>query len=530
MNDRRVVETGIIVRGAAPPAEPSPWWWDGAVYAYVLSALAFVFSRSGTDPDLWGHLRFGRDFWLTWSVNRPDPYSFVSAGREWFNHEWLAEALSWTAWAWWGSAGLVALKTAIGLTIAVLMLRHLRRRGVVVPLAAILVALGCVILALGLYNIRPQAFTYLCFALELLILERADRGHTRWSWVLVPLFALWANLHGGFLAGLGILGVFALGSLAEALVSTGEGRLVERVLRRPLVWVAAASALATWLNPYGPRLWVFLRTAFAARGEIAEWNPIQVGSAPGIIFLGLAIATWVSVALTPRKVSPARLVALFVTTVAPLMAIRHAPLFALAFMVLAAEHLAATVHGVEEVAAGQASAASADRGVGRRLVVAAMLAQAVGILVFLPGNFSCIAVEEGMPARAVALLRASGVRGNLALVFDWGEYAIWHLSPAIKVGIDGRRETLYEDDVYWRDYRFTFALGDDWDRLLGEGPVDLVLTSRHFPVFSAMKRRADWELVYEDETSGLFARRDSVPAERLRLTPVPIWANAPCFP
>ena len=52
-----------------------------------------------------------------------------------------------------------------------------------------------------------------------------------------------------------------------------------------------------------------------------------------------------------------------------------------------------------------------------------------------------------VPARAIGLLEQSGVEGNLAVYFDWGEYAIWHLQPGIKVGMDGRRETVYPDSA-----------------------------------------------------------------------------------
>jgi hypothetical protein len=29
--------------------------------------------------------------------------------------------------------------------------------------------------------------------------------------------------------------------------------------------------------------------------------------------------------------------------------------------------------------------------------------------------------------------------------FNWGEYAIWHLGPRLRVSIDGRRETVYSE-------------------------------------------------------------------------------------
>jgi hypothetical protein len=35
--------------------------------------------------------------------------------------------------------------------------------------------------------------------------------------------------------------------------------------------------------------------------------------------------------------------------------------------------------------------------------------------------------------------------GTLVTLFDWGEYALWHLGPSFKVSIDGRRETVYSD-------------------------------------------------------------------------------------
>jgi hypothetical protein len=53
-------------------------------------------------------------------------------------------------------------------------------------------------------------------------------------------------------------------------------------------------------------------------------------------------------------------------------------------------------------------------------------------------------VPDPMP---VAALQRAQARGRLITWFDWGEYAIWHLGPDLKVSIDGRRETIYSEDV-----------------------------------------------------------------------------------
>jgi hypothetical protein len=44
---------------------------------------------------------------------------------------------------------------------------------------------------------------------------------------------------------------------------------------------------------------------------------------------------------------------------------------------------------------------------------------------------------------AAAALRSPQARGRLIVEFNWGEYAIWHMAPRLRVSVDGRRETVY---------------------------------------------------------------------------------------
>src|SRR6185503_13838357 len=45
--------------------------------------------------------------------------------------------------------------------------------------------------------------------------------------------------------------------------------------------------------------------------------------------------------------------------------------------------------------------------------------------------------------RAASFLRENQATGRLVVWFDWGEYVSWHFGPALKVSMDGRRETVY---------------------------------------------------------------------------------------
>ena len=80
-----------------------------------------------TDPDVWGHLRFGLDWWRTGTLPSVDPYSFTQ-GRPWVNHEWLSEAAMAGAYRIGGTIGLVALKAAILGGVLALLARRLSNR------------------------------------------------------------------------------------------------------------------------------------------------------------------------------------------------------------------------------------------------------------------------------------------------------------------------------------------------------------------------------------------------------------------
>src|SRR5262245_45278561 len=89
--------------------------YEASFLFLIISTAVSVFSRTLADPDLWGHVKFGEDLWLTGRITRPDPYSYLTANQFWINHEWLAETIFYLAYATAGPLGLIVLKTVISL-------------------------------------------------------------------------------------------------------------------------------------------------------------------------------------------------------------------------------------------------------------------------------------------------------------------------------------------------------------------------------------------------------------------------------
>lgn len=484
----------------AHPETAKAMWKFGTLFL-TFSLIFVVLTPTQADPDLWGHLRFGLDLFRTGAIAQIDPYSYLTAGHRWINHEWLAEAAFAVTWLLGGAAGLVALKVTVGLLTFGLVYAGTHRQAHGLVSAALLLFTLVITLWPGLSTVRPHMFTFLLFSLTLLIVQRAEGGDYRWLWATPAVVALWVNLHGGVLAGLGVLTAWGI---AHSAANRGSWRRIAP----PLLLALTASCV----NPYGPTLPLFLlETATVPRPEIVEWHPLELGSALGLFYLMLLTLAVTGLIFSRRPRSPALTIVFAIVALVPFTGERHLPLFALTALLFCGDHIADVW----------------NRNFKRyhlrsRLAWAAPLAVVpalVGLAFLVPGTaqFGKIAVADGLfPTEAVDVLGRSGIEANLAVDFSWGQYVIWHVGPTVKVSVDGRRETVYPEDVYRENLDFMFGLGD-WDRVIERPETHLALVGKSYPAYNLMALRADWVPVYEDSISALFARRGSRLIEPLRL-------------
>jgi hypothetical protein len=477
------------------------------IAALTLALLWLMLAPTVADPDLWGHLRYGLDNLASREVLRTDAYSYLSEPGTWVNHEWLAEVSFGLAYLAGGQAGLVALKLLLAFASLAAIYAAARERGAGIAGACV----ACLGTAAGLRPIlgavRPQMFTVLGFAVLLLILVLRER-HPRVVWWLVPLYIMWTNAHGGFLAGVAILG---LAVIVEGLLGMQRAGSLGALLRGPFLPLTAAgltSLLATLVNPYGFGLWTFLlETATVARPEIVEWQPLA-SFATFAVFVGAltALGLW-ALYRSGRPRSTLLLVIYVVSIVMTTVAVRHMLFFAIAWGVLHADHLdAAGSWMLHRFHPGKSTRRALATGLAITTLVVWVAAFAEPLSVEVP--------EKTYPVRAIELIKRHLPEGRLVVYFDWGQYALWHLGPGVQVSMDGRRETVYDKRVYEQSLDMTFGYGD-WDRLLRHGEPDLVLVSKAHAAQNLMLLRPGWRLVYEDPLCGLFAQEGSALADEL---------------
>ncbi len=133
------------------------------------------------------------------------------------------------------------------------------------------------------------------------LIAAADRRGAP-SFRLLPLMALWANLHGGFVFGLVLVAPIALDAVLNAEVKC----------RKPLAlrWAAFAIAalIASCCTPYGWNSLLASQKILALGGAlplIMEWRPADFGSVGTFevcLLFAIGLALWRGVTLPPLRI------------------------------------------------------------------------------------------------------------------------------------------------------------------------------------------------------------------------------------
>jgi hypothetical protein len=457
-------------------------------------ALAIGLARAGADADLWGHVRFGQDLLASHRLVIPDTHSFTS-DKPWINHEWMAEVAMASVYGALGPLGLNLLRLGCLALIAALIWRRLAAFN---PPARVLDAL-IVVAMLGVQSraeqVRPQLFSLLLFSVLLTIVTDVDRTSDRWRLlILAPLMALWANLHGGWIVGLECLATWA-----------GCKLLFERATSRQRITLIAAvmsAALATALNPYGVRLWWFLLdTVRVSRPYIEEWQPVYRLQGWAWLFWLLPASLAVLAAIRSKfRLEPRYGALVLFLAVTSLVVSRLDAFFTLAVAFLMAEPLAANWrHRVSDV--------TAQRRI--QLLRPALVVVVITVLLFVASRAAHIQIgHPPMPEReATEFVQRAGLQGRVLVWFDWGEYVIWHFSPRLRVSIDGRRETVYSDELIAS--HMAFYLGDASAMGLPTRiAADYIWVPKWIPVVAKL-RESGWVPVFEGPQSVIMTRRGS---------------------
>lgn len=515
---------------AASPARLSLFRYSPAL---ILVVIAIADLNRLADPDLWGHVRFGQAVLSAGHIVWRDPYSYSAPGHLWLNHEWLSELIMGTLYNHLGVFGLKLMKLGCAAVIVVFLAASESETGAP-PLIQFAILLFSALAIVPYVQFRPQVFSFaLLSALIYMLTREVYRRRAAPLWLAVPMLAVWANLHGGFILGIATLAIYSAVSGVQDVVNH---RAVARALR--LGAITALSTLATLANPYGLGAWrAVLHALFNpyTRIVMVDWQPLLNAialswhsQAVGPIYLLLGIVPMAALALSfilsPSKDDLPLIAIAAVMSAAAFISVRNLPVAVIANAAPLARHLPRALERRWPAIRDDPRASRPASRLNRAIL--AILALAIFAFTDLFSNR--LTSVNPYPVSACAFMKDHGLKGNVLGLFGWGEYLIWNLPPDSKVFIDGRYDTVYPQAVLEKLFVFTYNQAGA-DAALTQYPTDYVLIEPDSGARKLMDSRRDWRLIYSDDTARLYARANSA-AARLEGVPFAGTSRPAMFP
>jgi len=462
-----------------------PVWVGIAIYALLL----LIGNGLLNDPDTYWQITVGQWILDHRAVPHTDIYSFTRYGQPWISTQWLAQviyAIAYGAAGWTGPVVLAAGAAAVTLA---MLARFLDKR---LPTTATLVLIATALaLMAGHLVARPHVLAMpVMVAWVAGLVNAMDRKSVPSFWLL-PLMALWVNLHGGFVLGLALIGPIGMDAIWHAPKSMQR----ELLLRWLLFGVAALAA--SCITPYGWNALLASRRILnlgEALALIGEWRPANFGHAGPLeltVLVAFALALWRGITLPPMRIA---LVLGFVFMA--LSHIRNAEVLALLAPLVLAMPLSQQIGRLNDPDVDMTSPP-------RRFSLAGIAICLVSGTLVLTSMRDYAPPANAAPAVAVTELK----KLNLNRVFNDYDFGGYLISRGVPTFIDGRTELFGEKLMVDHNNASGLIEPDNMFRLLKDYDVEATLMRTQSAATKLLDHVDGWEKVYSDDIATIHLRK-----------------------
>ena len=383
------------------------------IFLYVaIFGLLFFRAINFIDPDFGWHLATG-NLILKSGFPKTDPFSYTMPTFSFIEHEWLVDVIFAKIYPVAGLFGVSVLFSALFLLsvfVAVLKAKKIKT-------ALFIIAVSCL---LPFFSNSPKIFSWLLFSL--FTFSVLSKSYWKKHWLLTPfIIVLWTNLHGSFPLALVILSVV----------------VISVSLREKRVWFKGVLAtilgfLATFVNPYGGRIWwiVWLTISDPSiSSRIAEWQPTYLNPfAFSILGILLFVISVVFILKYKHKFKTEELILNLLFFIQAVLVVRNIPYWVLINIPMVGS---AIKHFSDEFGKNKIGKKRLEIA-GKRLLVLTLILFGVQSMTLIYFNLNNLKEDLFYPKGAVSYLKNNLPAGQVYSVYNWGGYLIWKL-PEKKV-------------------------------------------------------------------------------------------------
>lgn len=467
---------------------------------FFLFILAFCTTASYYDYDLWARLIVGMGFVHTGHVFKHDFLSYAPT-HTWYDHEWGSSVIFYLTQHFLGAAGILILQAILIFLIFFTISKVIELRGVktTTPYNFLFYYFAFIAVSDSLINpIRCQLFSFLFFAVFLYILEkvRLGKGSVKNLMWLPAIMLVWNNLHGGSVAGIGLIALYVIGEC-----------LNRKPFLRYIYGLLGALAVLP-INPWGFEYLGFLFKANTMqRTYVTEWwglfsKYFMFARMKFKIFTLILLLTELGVVIKRVKAKTFDFdkTKYLVVVVTLFLAIEHVKLLPIALISMCCFFYDDFYSAFNVV----------TKNFFNKIAIGKDALIYICILIFAFSRFNAKAFEpinnfSQYPVFATEFIKINNLKGNVLVNFAHASYVSYKLYPNNKVFIDGRYEEVYYDFMLPMLRNF-YLVKPGWDEVLKKYPPDIMIIEKSYPVYYALLQRGDYRLVFNDKAAGVFVK------------------------
>jgi hypothetical protein len=461
------------------------------------------------DCDTGYHIRAGEYIIDTFSIPKHDIFSFISPALPWTAHEWLSEVIMAAIHRAAGLTGVVIFFSFMISLVYYLMFKVIRKYNGNI-LAASFITLLVLLTSQIHWLARPHIFSLVLMVVWYYLLDKYQYQHENYLYLLAPMMLLWVNLHGGFLAGFILIGIYLVGNFVMFITSEDSKRDLHRQKAGKLGLLTAICLLVCLINPYTYHILLFpfkLTSNKFLMDHVLEFMSPNFHKPSIIFFEFFMLLTLGLFALSRIRLNIIELTMVILFTHMSLFSARYIPLFA----IIVAPVLVRQAEPMLERSGGKFISFFKKRASNISTIDASakgylwpILAVVLVVFVAAKGKIEHSFDEKIKPVAAVEFLKKETLHGNMFDNDEFGDYIIYAAWPQYKVFFDGRSDMYGTDFV--KEYFKVRNFEQEWKKIIEKYDITWIIYNANSVFSRFLIQNDDWKLIYADKVANIFLK------------------------
>jgi len=482
---------------------------------FVSLFVALALFKGGVllnDGDTGFHIRIGEYIVNHFSIPKADPFSFISPPLFFTAHEWLSAVIMKGMHGIAGLTGVVLFfALIISLTYSLLFKLFVAENDNIFISVAVILLLT--VSSAVHWLARPHVFTLLFTVIWYYLLRKHSEGlggKTSRPYLMPLIMVFWVNMHGGFLVGFILNGIYVLGNAVEYVRLSREDRKILRQKIIDLLVITAFCFLACLINPYG---WHILFFPFQLISQEFMINYISEFQSPNFHSLFLSFFKYlilfliVLLSLSKKRLKPYALILILIFLSMSLTSVRHIPLFCIVIFPI----LLDLVRPFTETPKSKIGIFFLMRATRCRQTDAQTkgMLWSAAVVVFAIAAVGSGRINHGFdpeikPVNAMAFINSEDIPGNMFNDYEAGDFIIYSAWPKYKVFIDGRADMYGENHL--KAYDTVVKAKQGWQEIIEKYNITWMIVNTASPISSLLWEIPAWRLIYADTVVNIFLK------------------------